>query len=65
MVTVRDAAQATYFALAPLTAMASLVLSRTCRIALVMAVTALLVTPADAKHRRRQPLTPRVEQPLT
>lgn len=30
-----------------------------------MAVTALLATPADAKHRRRQPLTPRVEQPLT
>lgn len=32
-----------------------------------MAVTALLVTPADAKHRHRhhQPLTPRMEQPLT
>jgi len=31
-----------------------------------MAVTALLVAPADAKHRRHhKPLTPRVEQPLT
>ena len=32
-----------------------------------MAVTVLLVTPADAKHRHKhhRPLTPRVEQPLT
>lgn len=32
-----------------------------------MAVTALLVVPADARHRHRhhKPLTPRVEQPLT
>jgi hypothetical protein len=32
-----------------------------------MAVTVLLVVPADAKHRRKhhRPLTPRVEQPLT
>ncbi|WP_292867715.1 extensin family protein [Mesorhizobium sp.] len=32
-----------------------------------MAATALLVTPADARHRHKyhQPLTPRMEQPLT
>ncbi|QKC82406.1 extensin family protein [Mesorhizobium sp. NZP2077] len=37
------------------------------RIALATAVTALLVTPADARHRHRhyRPLAPRVEQPLT
>ncbi|TPJ65161.1 extensin family protein [Mesorhizobium sp. B2-6-7] len=34
---------------------------------MVMVVTALLVTPADARHRHRhhEPLSPRVEQPLT
>ncbi|MER8376411.1 extensin family protein [Mesorhizobium sp. M1406] len=34
---------------------------------MVMAVTALLVVPADARHRHRhhKPLTPRAEQPLT
>lgn len=46
--------------------MTSFVFSRSHRIALVIAVTALLVAPADAKHRRHhKPLTPRVEQPLT
>ncbi|MDX8508755.1 extensin family protein [Mesorhizobium captivum] len=30
-----------------------------------MAAATLLITPADAKHRHRQPLTPRMEQPLT
>ncbi|RWF83758.1 MAG: extensin family protein, partial [Mesorhizobium sp.] len=36
-----------------------------CRLALPLAAGILLVTPADAKHRHRQPLTPRMEQPLT
>lgn len=54
--------------------MASFIFSQTCRVALVVAVTAMLVAPADARHRHRhhklraphveQPLTPRVDQPL-
>ncbi|MET3592301.1 hypothetical protein ABID26_001685 [Mesorhizobium shonense] len=45
--------------------MATLSFSGFCRLALPLAAAALLITPADAKHRHRQPLTPRVEQPLT
>ncbi len=47
--------------------MGSLVFSRIYRIVLATAVTALLVTPADARHRHKHhgPLSPRVEQPLT
>lgn len=47
--------------------MAKLSFSRGYRIALALAVTALLVMPADARHRHKhhRPLSPRVEQPLT
>lgn len=45
--------------------MATLSFSGFCRLALPLAAATLLITPADAKHRHRQPLTPRMEQPLT
>ena len=45
--------------------MATLSFSKFCRLALPLAAAALLITPADARHRHRQPLTPRIEQPLT
>ncbi|TIT81486.1 MAG: extensin family protein, partial [Mesorhizobium sp.] len=45
--------------------MATLSFSGFCRLALPLAAAILLVTPADARHRHRQPLTPRMEQPLT
>jgi hypothetical protein len=45
--------------------MAALTLTGFCRLALPLAAATFLATPADAKHRHRQPLTPRMEQPLT
>ncbi|TIW10423.1 MAG: extensin family protein, partial [Mesorhizobium sp.] len=45
--------------------MATLSFSGFCRLTLPLLAATLLATPADARHRHRQPLTPRMEQPLT
>ncbi|RUW22067.1 extensin family protein [Mesorhizobium sp. M4B.F.Ca.ET.013.02.1.1] len=45
--------------------MATLSISGFFRLALPLAAAVFLITPADARHRHRQPLTPRLEQPLT
>lgn len=45
--------------------MATLSFSGFCRLTLPLLAAALLATPADARHRHRQPLTQRMEQPLT